>query len=201
MIKPIILASASPRRTQILHQIRLPHEIIPSESREIQPESGQSPMEFVKLSARLKLENVKQRYPDRLILSADTIVTQCNSILGKPGNFQDAQSMLTNLSGKCHQVLTAIALFHPAKSSSAPLILAETTDVVFRSLSLNEILWYLNTNEWKDKAGGYGIQGAGAALVQRINGCYYNVVGLPIALLLHMLNVIDAQIWIHTPSS
>jgi len=181
----VILASGSPRRYELLKSLGLTFKVIPSNCHE--DHSPQKSMEDVVLrNARIKGLAVANAHPDALVISADTIVTIDNRIMGKPKNEEEAFEMLKSLSGKTHSVYTGIGLFLNRYEDSA--LDAVCTRVTFRNLTEEEILAYINTGEPFDKAGGYGIQGQGALLVEGIQGCYYNVVGLPLARFFTMLN-------------
>ncbi len=178
----VILASASPRRYELLKNLGLNFKVIPSHAEESH-EKRANLEEVVKANARLKGKSVAEKYPDALVISADTIVVLDEHIMGKPKNEQEAFEMLKALSGQTHQVYTGLGLFNGERS----LLDAVCTQVRFRALSDEEIWAYINTGEPFDKAGGYGIQGQGALLVEGINGCYYNVVGLPLTRLFTLL--------------
>jgi septum formation protein len=178
----VILASASPRRYELLKNLGLNFKVIPSHAEESH-EKRADMEEVVKANARLKGEAVAKKYPEALVISADTIVALNDHIMGKPKNEQDAFEMLKALSGQTHRVYTGLGLFNDKRF----VLDAVCTQVRFRNLSDEEIWAYINTGEPFDKAGGYGIQGQGALLVEGINGCYYNVVGLPLTRLFTML--------------
>ncbi len=178
----VILASASPRRYELLKNLGLNFKVIPSHAEESHEKRGNME-DVVKANARLKGESVAKEYPEALVISADTIVVLGEHIMGKPKNEQEAFEMLKALSGQTHQVYTGLGLFNGNRSA----LDAVCTQVRFRTLSDEEIWAYINTGEPFDKAGGYGIQGQGALLVEGINGCYYNVVGLPLTRLFTML--------------
>ena len=180
----LALASASPRRTQILSRIGIPHSVMPGNIRESLAQ-GLTPEETVKELARRKVESVRSSVVQELVLGADTIVVAGGEILGKPVDVQDALRMLNILNGKRHRVLTALCLSD--RSGDGQRVGVETTTVTFRKLTGREILWYLDTGESLDKAGAYGIQGHGALLIESIDGCYYNVVGLPVGMFMDML--------------
>ncbi len=181
----VILASGSPRRYELLKSLGLTFKVVPSNCQE--DHAPQKAMEDVVLrNARIKGLAVAKAHPAALVISADTIVTIDNRIMGKPKNEEEAFEMLKALSGKTHLVYTGIGLFLNRYEASA--LDAVCTRVTFRNLTEEEILAYINTGEPFDKAGGYGIQGQGALLVEGIQGCYYNVVGLPLARFFTMLN-------------
>jgi len=181
----IVLASASPRRFELLRQIGLDFKVVPSNLNE-DLEGNSSFEELVKQNAKAKGLCVAERHQESLVISADTIVVYEKQILGKPANENEAFEMLKLLSGKTHQVYTGIGLF--LKKYDGLKLDTVCTNVTFRQLSEEEILAYINTGEPFDKAGAYGIQGQGALLVDRIEGCYYNVVGFPLAKFYLMLN-------------
>lgn len=183
MIYPIILASASPRRQELLAMLGLDFTVMASSYEErAQPDPAATPAEQVMATARGKAEEVfrlASRVPetaDSLVVGADTIVVLEGEVLGKPGDQAEARRMLRTLSGRWHQVFTGLALLHRAKAITT----YEMTRVHFRPLSDREIDAYLRTGEPMDKAGAYGIQGLGAIFVDRIEGCFYNVMGLPV---------------------
>jgi len=178
----IILASQSPRRKQLLKNLFEDFLIIPSVADETLPD-GLTPSECVVEIARRKVFDVKGKHPDSLVIGADTIVVYNDKILGKPRDEEDARNMLTFLSGKTHKVYTGIVVSLGDKT----LTFAEETQVTFRTLSSEMIKNYIATGEPMDKAGAYGIQDKGSLLVERINGDYFNVVGLPVCRLAKML--------------
>lgn len=173
----IILASASPRRIEILKNINLDFEVIPSKFEE--EEIINNPVEMVLKFAYNKALDVKNTITneDALIVAADTIVFKDGKILGKPKNQEDAAEMLKMLSNSVHQVYTGLAVFYKDNY----LVDYEVTDVYFKEVSDEEIEGYIKTNEPMDKAGAYAIQGIGSLFVKKIDGCYFNVVGLPIS--------------------
>ncbi len=175
----LILASASPRRSALLSQIGLTFEIFPSEIEEPLPDKDLSPEKVTQKLAKLKARAVAERYTEGIIIGADTLVLFKKELLGKPKNREDAKSMLSRLSGKTHRVITGVALIDVKKKTETTW--SEVTKVCFRELCADEIDNYIESGEAKDKAGAYGIQGRGAAFVKRIDGCYFNVVGLPLA--------------------
>lgn len=183
----IILASASPRRRELLTQVGYTFEVVPS-SVEEEMEDG-TPIEIVKHNALIKAKDVAQQYPQDIVIGADTIVVVNGRIFGKPRDEKDAESMLTELSGQAHQVMTGIAVVQGTKIHSEAVV----TDVVMRSYGIDEVRAYIATREPMDKAGAYGIQGIGALLVEKIDGCYNNVVGLPIARLAEVLTEFDCS--------
>lgn len=174
--KKIILASASPRRKELLRLILDDFSIIPSHAKEIIPENLEifSVAEFL---AKLKAEDIAKSNPNSIIVGADTCVIIDDKILTKPKDKKDAINMITSLSGRTHYVITGCCIINNNKVET----FSEITEVKFLKLNKIEIENYVNTDEPYDKAGGYGIQGKGALLVEKINGDYFNVVGLPIS--------------------
>jgi septum formation protein len=174
-----ILASASPRRREILRRLGLQFRIDPSGIREPERKPGESPSRYVARIARLKAENAGKRHKSGLVLSTDTIVVVGNRILGKPETRAEARDMLKRLSDRWHEVFSGICLLdcEPGRIYSA----ASRTRVHFRRLEPKEIQWYLKTGEYRDKAGAYGIQGCASLFIDRIEGCYFNIVGFPVA--------------------
>jgi len=180
----LILASKSPRRSDLLKQAGLTFSIIPSEFDESSVTMS-DPESYVRTLAKSKATDISKKHPDSWVLGADTIVLIDDSILGKPGSKDEARSMLKQLSGKTHQVITGYCLCCQTQND----IISETvkTDVRFKTLSDTEIEWYIQTGEPFDKAGAYAIQGIGTFLVKSINGSYTNVVGLPICEVMELL--------------
>lgn len=179
----IILASGSPRRRQLLEQLGLSFTVQSSDVDE-SVEPGLSPAAMVEQLSLRKGQAVAERVgPDSLVLAADTVVALGDAVLGKPQDRAKAVSMLTSLSGKTHQVYTGVTLLGGGRRVTEH----ETTAVTFRSLSREEIVAYVDTGEPMDKAGAYGIQGYGALLVERLEGDYFNVMGLPLCRLGRML--------------
>lgn len=181
----IILASASPRRKQLLEQIGLKFRCLPAEVDE-KTIPGHPPWEMVCELASKKAQAVAHYFQKGIVIAADTIVVADDIIMGKPVNREDAGQKLTMLSGREHQVMTGLCVINCENNSCAAEV--EITSVFFRPLSQTEINAYLESAEWVDKAGGYGIQGLGALLVEKIEGCYFNVVGLPLNRLNYMLS-------------
>ena len=180
----IVLASASPRRENLLRQIGLEFQICPSKVEE--PEVTHAPPETtVQELALTKAKAVAAELPSGLVIGADTVVVINQRVIGKPDNAQHATEILTRLSGKRHEVITGVALV--AIDRGREVMWAEKTVVQFRELRQSEIREYLRSGEALDNAGAYGIQGRAAAFVDRIEGCYFNVVGLPLASLVEKL--------------
>lgn len=172
----LILASASPRRKELLKLACPCFTAISADVEEITPE-GMSPEDCPVYLAELKANALLKQFPEALILGCDTSVLLDRHILGKPSDTEDAAKMLRFLSGRVHKVITGCCLIY----QGGKRCFSETTDVEFYPLSDLEIYQYIETNEPFDKAGAYGIQGKGALLVKQIQGDYYNVMGLPIA--------------------
>lgn len=180
----IILASASPRRKQLLEQVGLRFRCIPAEVDE-ERIFDLSPLDMVRELAWQKAQAVAAYHKRGIIIAADTIVLLDQLVMGKPLNRNDAEQKLSLLSAREHQVMTGLCVYNCENQSHATEV--EITKVFFRRLSCHEIESYLDSAEWMDKAGGYGIQGLGALLIDKIEGCYYNVVGLPLNRLNQML--------------
>ena len=172
-----ILGSASPRRRELLRQVGLSFKVVPSRLQEVN-QKGMEPHTQATYSAEEKAREVAQRYQQEWVLAADTIVVIDEEILGKPADFNGAAAMLSRLSGRSHRVTTGICLVH-GHTGVAESDWVETT-VFMRALSTKDIEGYIKTGEPMDKAGAYGIQGIGGCLINRIEGSYSNVVGLPL---------------------
>ena len=187
----LILASASPRRRELLTQAGFEFQVHPAHIPE-DPLPNEDPIAYVTRLARQKAEAVYETLvnqnfdPATIVLGADTTVTLDDHILGKPESPQDAARMLRLLSGRTHRVITGIAL----KSDSQTHVAHEVTTVQFLPVSEQQIADYIATGEPNDKAGAYAIQGSAARWIPRIEGCYFNVVGLPIALVSTLLDSI-----------
>ena len=182
----LILASSSPRRADLLSQIGLTFEIYPSDIEEPSFNGKLTPKSVTQQLASMKARSVAERYTEGVIIGADTLVAFEDELLGKPENANHARSILKKLSGKKHKVVTGVCLINVEHSKE--ITWNEVTKVYFRELSPMEIEEYVNCGEPLDKAGAYGIQGRGAAFVNRIEGCYFNVVGLPLASLIEQLS-------------
>lgn len=174
----IILASESPRRKELLKRIFPEFEVVPSGREEILPWDMPYREGPVYL-ARIKARAVASKFPDCLVIGADTDVFISNEPLGKPGNENQAISMLRNLSGKKHKVVTGCCVILGNKETA----FSDSSFVTFRDLSDDEIFSYVKTENALDKAGGYGIQGKARTFVKKIEGDFDNVVGLPVSLL------------------
>ena len=181
---PLILASGSPRRREILEQLGLEFSVIAADVDETIEPKWSIEEAVVKLAEKKALE-VSKHHPNVKVLGSDTMVVFQEVAYGKPSNREEAQKWLTELSGKCHKVLTSVAI---AQNDQVLCSDFQETKVYFRHLAPEEIEWYLSTGDFADKAGAYGIQSFGARLVDRLEGCFYNVMGLPITLTLNLLN-------------
>jgi len=179
---PIVLASASPRRQEILKNAGIEFTILPADIPEI-PLHDESPRGFAERMAVEKARTVHSDANGSLILAADTVVAVGNEILGKPESAADAARMLRLLSNKTHQVITAVCLL----GENFQDVRSETTAVYFTEMTDTEIADYVATGEPMDKAGAYGIQGRASRWISKIEGDYYNVVGLPVDLVWRML--------------
>lgn len=185
MPKPLILASRSPRRRELLGILGIPFEVIPSSADEI-PEPRESPVDFVARAARDKGAEVAARVPGAIILSADTIVSIDQEILGKPTDRDDAIRMLEQLSGREHSVYTAISVTDSA--SGARHAGLDETRVSFSEIGRPTIEDYIQREHVMDKAGAYAIQGFASIFIPRIEGNYGNVMGLPLHLTYDLLS-------------
>lgn len=181
---PLVLASASPRRLDLLRQVGLePDRIDPADLDE-SPLKDELPRPHAQRLALAKAETVRRRHADGLVLAADTVVAVGRRILPKPETVAEAERCLRLLSGRRHQVLGAVVAWAPDGHQARRVVL---TRVRFKRLSEEEIALYLAGEEWRGKAGGYAIQGLAAALIPEISGSYSNVVGLPLAETVAML--------------
>jgi len=177
---PLILASTSPQRRAILEQLRIPFEVVAPAYVEDDP-PGQGPSELVRAHAEGKARSVHSE--GRVTLGVDTAVVLDGRVYGKPAAHEDAARMLRGLSGRTHAVVSGVCLL----GTDQDVVGHEITDVTFRLLSHDMVAAYLESGEWEGRAGAYAIQGLGGRLVERIDGDYLNVVGLPGALLVSLL--------------
>ncbi len=177
------LASASPRRLELLTRAGYAFDVVPADIDE-ERWPDEAPRDYVQRLATSKAEAVATRTPDRLVLGADTVVVVDGDVLGKPGDDAEASDMLRRLSGRVHEVLTGVALV--TRDSSR--VEVESTLVTLVGLDAPTIDWYVATGEALDKAGAYGVQGIASRFVERIEGSYTNVVGLPVALVARLLS-------------
>jgi septum formation protein len=184
----IVLASASPRRAELLAAAGIPFQVSVADVDE-RLETGEDPERYVRRVATDKARAVAATAHSKAVLAADTVVLVDGQVLGKPQDLEDARRMLRLLSGRTHQVLTAVTLLTaPSPQGGSPGIDTEVavTSVEFAPLEVGEIEWYVATGEPADKAGAYAIQGLGSRFVTRIDGSYSNVVGLPVGLVYRM---------------
>ncbi len=176
-LPPLILASTSPRRQELLRQLDCEFHIVPSDATEIHSDQLTA-QEVSQLNAYRKARTVAKKFPDSLVLGADTLVYLGTKLLGKPRSLEEAYTMLEQLSGQTHQVVTGICLLHLRDHRQK--IFCETTSVKFRPLDAVKIRRYLMRVNPLDKAGGYAIQEQDGEIVENISGSYTNVVGLPV---------------------
>ena len=184
---PLVLASRSPRRVELLARAGYRFEVEPADIDERRLD-GETPHELVRRLAREKADAVAPRHPGSIVLGADTVVVVDGAVLGKPNGDADAAGMLRRLSGRAHEVLTGVALLTAHRRCDG----VQSTRVVFRALGREDVAWYVASGEPADKAGGYSIQGRASRFVTRIEGSYTNVVGLPVELVDGLLDEIGA---------
>ncbi len=183
-MKKIILASASPRRKEILEITGLKFDICVSDYEE-DLSLKLNPRELARFLSRKKAETVAHKYKDTIIIAADTFIVFKNRLLGKPHTEKEAEKMLKMLNGKAHSVITGFTIMDTG--SGKKLSRSVETKVYFKRLSLNEIRAYVRSKEPLDKAGAYAIQGLGAVFIEKIDGDFFNVVGLPLCALTESL--------------
>ncbi|HEY5586568.1 MAG TPA: Maf family protein [Ruminiclostridium sp.] len=191
-VKDIILASASPRRQQLLKQIGIKFTVIPSQLDEVMNTALEPCQVAISLARQKCMDVVSQIDSEGIVIAADTIVVKENKLLGKPKNDQEAFDMLKYLNGEWHEVLTGLCLFRTSDKKS--ICDYEATRVKIANNSDEFIKAYIGTKEPFDKAGAYGIQGYGSLIVEKIEGCYFNVMGLPIFKLSCMLKQLGYKI-------
>jgi len=179
-LPPLVLASASPRRAELLRLLGADFQIMPGNVAEVAHEHL-SPLEICQLNAHRKAFAVAKKSPDTLVLGADTLVFLGSEVLGKPRDLAGARRMLARLQGRSHQVVTGVSLIHLRKHQER--IFAASTDVLFHPLNDAQIREYTSKVNTLDKAGGYAIQECGEMLISEISGSFSNVVGLPVELL------------------
>jgi nucleoside triphosphate pyrophosphatase len=175
----LVLASRSPRRAEILKAVGWPFEMVAANIDESRFES-EAAVPYVRRLAQTKAETVAKHLASGLVLGADTVVLVDEEILGQPSDAEDARRMLKLLSGRWHEVLTAVALLRAGENRS--VVDHEKTRVLFAEMSVAEIDWYVATGEPMDKAGAYAVQGSAALFIEEIQGDYFNIVGLPVRL-------------------
>jgi septum formation protein len=176
-LPPLILASNSPRRSELLRSLGLDFSVVPSEAAEVHTEELTA-AEISQLNAYRKARAVAKKHPDALVLGADTLVALDTALFGKPRNREDAYRMLKQLQGHTHRVVTGVCLLH--LRGHRQKLFADSTEVTFRSLGAVEIRNYLAGINPLDKAGAYAIQDGGGKIVENISGSFTNVVGLPV---------------------
>jgi septum formation protein len=189
MKQPLVLASSSPRRKQLLELLNVPFNVVDSNVDET-VEFGPSPAEIAKMLANRKAQSVANMIgPGHIVIGADTIVVLNHRVLGKPNDRNDAIEMLLALQGKVHEVFTGIAIIDDKNSKELrkEIVQVSRTLVHMRKLTLSQIENYVDSGEPMDKAGAYAIQGFGSVFVESIEGCYFNVVGLPVSLFVNMM--------------
>ena len=174
---PLILASASPRRAELLRLLATDFKVLPSAADEVAHEHL-TPLEVCQLNAHRKARAIAKQIPDALVLGADTLVFLDNEILGKPRHLKEAEKMLSRLQGRTHQVVTGVCLMHLRRHRER--VFAVSTDVLFHPLTKKQIQHYLKHVHTLDKAGAYAIQERGELIVAEISGSFSNVVGLPV---------------------
>lgn len=185
----VILASGSPRRRELLTNLGVEFEVVVSGEAEDSTETD--PHKLALELSRLKAEAVARAYPDAVIIAADTVVASGPTLLAKPATEAENADFIRQLADKTHQVVTGVTVYSGGQFQTE----AEETQVTFRPLSESEIAFYARSGEGLDKAGGYGIQGLGMALVSRIEGDYSNIVGFPLALVIRLLRGAGVAVW------
>ena len=183
----VILASQSPRRRELLALVGIAHEVRPADVDE-SPLPGEAPVPHAERLARAKADTLARQHPDALVVAADTVVVIDGDILGKPRDAAHAREMLARLAGREHTVVTAVAVSRGDRVAAA----VERVLVRFRPLSAAEIAAYVATGEPMDKAGAYGIQGYGATIVERVEGDFFAVMGLPVATVVRLARELGA---------
>jgi septum formation protein len=179
---PLLLASRSPQRRAILEQLGIPFEVVPPQYDEAGADAADA-VETVRENARGKVRSVAGVAAERPALGVDTEVVVEGRVFGKPADASEAEAMLEALAGRTHEVVSGLCLLTPGWEA----VEHEVTRVSFRGLDARDLAAYIGTGEWEGRAGAYAVQGRGAALVERIEGDYLNVVGLPAALLVRLL--------------
>lgn len=189
----IILGSESPRRKEILHFFSVPFTQSSSNFDEESIHYEGDPRQYVETLAIKKAEALSKLHKNKPILTADTAVFCKGKVYNKPKNRTEAVSFLSELSGETHSVFTGVALFH----QNAVHVLSEETKIVFHKLTSDQINHYLDNIKFLDKAGAYAIQNGGGLLVKKLEGCYYNVMGLPLHPLKELLKKAEIDLWAH----
>jgi nucleoside triphosphate pyrophosphatase len=181
----LVLASRSPRRVEIMRGLGFAFEVEPAPEHVEESLTHADPYALPERLAVAKCEHVAEGRPDDLVIAADTVVIVDGDVLNKPADDAEARAFLTRLAGREHLVVTGVAL--RCRARRVALSGAERTRVLFRDLTAAEIAAYVATGEGRDKAGSYAAQGVGAGLIRSIDGCFFNVVGLPVSLLIDLL--------------
>jgi septum formation protein len=179
----LVLASRSPRRIEIMRGLGFEFAIDPAPEHIEEDDSHEDPMEVAQMLAVRKCAHVAQQRAGDRVIAADTVVILDRHVLQKPRDDSEARDFLVRLSGRTHSVVTGIAIQDGARARAG----SERTQVTFRELTADDVAAYVATGEGRDKAGSYAAQGLGAGLIRRIDGCFFNVVGLPVALLLDLM--------------
>ena len=179
----LVLASRSPRRIEIMRGLGFTFDIDPAPEHLEEENSHNDPFAVAEMLAVRKCEHVAERRGSDRVIGADTIVVVDNEVLNKPRDDDEARAFVARLAGRTHTVVTGVAICDRGHTRSGNA----RTQVTFRSLSADDIARYVSTGEGRDKAGSYAAQGMGAGLIRRIDGCFFNVVGLPVSLLLDLL--------------
>lgn len=187
----LILGSQSPRRKEILSYFKIPFQQVSPDFDEEAIPFYDDPEKFVCQLSKGKADSLKQQFPDAFIITADTIVYRGGRIFGKPRNLDEAFQFLSELAGQWHTVYTGVTVRHREKEFHR----AEATKVLFNALNSDQIRHYHGMICWADKAGGYAIQEEGGLIIRKIDGCYYNVMGLPINTVNDLLNMIGVDLW------
>lgn len=186
--QPLILASTSPRRSQLLREAGIPFEAVEPRYIEPEPETWEfSAVELAEAASYFKARSVAENYPDRIILGADTVVALGDQLFGKAQTPEEARRILSTLSGTTHQVITGVTLY--TSKCHRRLIRHAVTQIHMRRMTDAQLDAYVASNEWQGKAGAYGIQDTGDQFIERIEGSFTNVVGLPVELVQEMLDV------------
>jgi len=198
---PLILASQSPRRREILSFFSYPFTTIASSFDELSIPFTGDPIAYAKILAESKAASLAERFPEALLLSADTVVFKEGRLFNKPADEKEAFSMLSELNGSWHSVFTAMTVQRGVGALQRRVTAYEETRVLFHQLSPRELALYHKTFDGTDKAGGYGIQQGGALIVKKIEGCFYNVMGLPLATCRQLLAEMGIDLWYYLASS
>ncbi len=192
----LILGSQSPRRREVLNFFNIPFKQVSPSFNEDSIPFKNNPQDYVQVLAKGKADSLSHQFPSAIILTADTIVYKNGKIYGKPKEIGEAFQFLKELANEWHSVFTGLMI----QAYGQEFQMVEETRVLFNPLTDDQINTYLQTVSFSDKAGGYMIQGVGGLIVKRIEGCYYNVVGLPINALYKLLQQVGIDLWKHLKS-